>query len=479
MNEHTVILCKQFAPHGTISVPPSKSIAQRALILAGIAATPSQIENIGSSTDVTTCIEVLTRIGIKINPAIIAQASCSQTYRNDQTISCTHHSVTVTPSSFQNLVMPLLINARESATIARMIACMLPGLFTKLNYTADTCSAVITGTDTLLKRPMDKTATFLEAFGIQVSLRDTQWLPMKLHGQFKSGSYRIEMLDSSQPISGALIGLSLLCSDSEIFITEQPSFPYTLLTSHLANLFGAQTIYDSKNTIWYIKGVGSLHGIKYCVEGDWSAASLWLAAAALNGSITIDNLSLTSPQPDRHILDLLAQYGADSTVSEQANQRSITKTPANDSRFDAISIRANNRKSFTFNCRDTPDLFPSACLLAAGCTETSYIYGIEHLTGKESNRVEAIVTILEQLGVSCSLTASTLKITGCSNFHSATLVLPHDHRVCMFALLAACNLAPDASLQLTTDHDISFERVIAKSYPNFIKHYELTGGLLQ
>lgn len=473
-----MIICRHFTPQGMISVPPSKSIAQRVLMLASIASTPSEVENIGSSADVTACIDALKSIGAKIINNTTDQKLQTQNFTDKQNLSKTKTSVKIIPIDIENPIIPMTINAHESATVARMLSCILPGLYAKLQSSAEICSAIITGTGTLLKRPMDKTAKFLKALGITVSLDKDRWLPMRLQGIYKPGSYNIDTLDSSQPVSGAIIGLSLLYNDSEIFIREQPSIPYVLLTAHLANQFGAQITYDKQNTLWHIKGVGSLQGINCTIEGDWSSASLWLAAAALHGSITIDNLNITSNQPDRQLLELLTRYGADITVTAPKSSNELPQPAATTFRSESLSITAHTRNAFIFNCRDTPDLFPAACLLAAGCIETSSIYGIENLTGKESNRVEAIVTILEKLGASCSLTESALKITGCSQFTSAELVLPPDHRICMFALLAACNLAHNASLQLTIANGASFEDVIAKSYPDFINHYERIGGLL-
>ncbi|HPD80411.1 MAG TPA: hypothetical protein PK074_06775 [Spirochaetales bacterium] len=477
MKTHATILCKQFTPQGIISVPPSKSIAQRALILASFSETPSQVEHIGSSADVNACIDVLTNLGATIRHIDPTSKPRSQNDTDNHNAKDPYRSVTIKPIELQKFSTPLTIQAQESATLARMLSCIVPGLFTKLNIARESCSAVITGTGTLLKRPMNKTAMFLETLGLDVSLREHKWLPMKLQGNFRPGSHHINELDSSQPVSGAIIGLSLLDSDSKIYIREQPSIPYSLLTAHLANLFGAQITYDIQNAMWHIKGVQSLHGITYRVESDWSAASLWLAAAALHGSITIKNINLASHQPDRQILELLDSYGADITITS-ANSNESAQSSLRNSNNCTLSLTANNRRAFTFDCRDTPDLFPSACLLAAGCTETSTIHGLKNITGKESNRVETLITILKKLGASCSLSDSTLKIKGISHFKNAELVLPPDHRMCMFALLAACNLAADASLHLTIANGGSFEEVIAKSYPDFLNHYMLVGGLL-
>lgn len=498
-NKHllvTRLFCRAFTPQGTVPVPPSKSIAQRALILASIADSPSFLKNIGTSADVRACIQVLSSLGAQCSPAS-ALSYADQIFPDNQAAV---QEIIVTPLPIEQFATATTVNCGESATLARMLAAIIPALRAKhARYThkehtptvqnnhGTSCKAdvpfTISGTGTLLTRPMAKTARFLRTLGVEVTLKNAMTLPMEIAGCLTPGTFFCDEVDSSQPVSGALIGLSLLDSDSVLKSNDLPSLPYALLTAEIANKFGAQiTLSKSEaedSLTWHIKGVSSFTGARCMIEGDWSSAALLFAAAALSGSITVTGLTNNSIQPDSIILEILKNYGADCSVNSiVANRDASSKDFGMPASMSAITVSAHKRRAFCVDIRNTPDIFPAVCLLAAGATETSTIYGIEYLRCKESDRVTVMLNILNAIGAKALRTRVSLEITGTTHFTGTQFTLPADHRMIMVALLLASNLAPHETIGIAVDTTADIESIIAKSYPDFLSAYTHIGGFL-
>lgn len=234
-------------------------------------------------------------------------------------------------------------------------------------------------------------------------------------GQLQPGDYRIDGGVSSQFITGLQFALPLIDGDTSLQVTgKAESRPYLDMTTRSLDMFHLYPYDPSPGTV--------------TVEGDWSSAAFWLAANALGSSITVTNLDETSAQGDRAIGELLPKL----------------------------------RQSCTLSAADTPDLVPILSIVAAA-NQGAVFTDIARLRLKESDRVAAVISMLESLGGKAEATENTLIIYG-TGLTGGTVDSFGDHRIAMSAAIAAtvCN-APVMILGAECVH---------KSYPSFWEEYQ-------
>jgi len=180
---------------------------------------------------------------------------------------------------------------------------------------------------------------------------------------------------------------------------------------------------------------------KVAVEGDYSSISYFAVGAAISmGDITIQNLSSKSAQGDRAILDIIKSAGG--KISHQKG---------------SCRIIAQTLKGFEVEMVNYPDLVPAAVILALFCEGNSRILNIEHLQYKESNRIQAIITNVENLGGYCKLEGKDLVIHP-RPLRGGLIKTFNDHRIAMsFAILGL--RVPNIKIENPD--------CVRKSYPDF------------
>jgi 3-phosphoshikimate 1-carboxyvinyltransferase len=182
-------------------------------------------------------------------------------------------------------------------------------------------------------------------------------------------------------------------------------------------------------------------------------------AGAIFGKVEIEGLDTTSLQADLSIMDILMEAGASlSQLDGKDGEILVQRAPLNAFEVDAV------------NC---PDLFPIISVLAAFCCGTSRISGVSRLVHKESNRAEAIVNMLTQMGVKVGIEDDTLVIEG-ESLQSRLLngrllkggryTSCHDHRMVM--ALRVASLGADSPIEI--DDMVCVE----KSFPQFHELFE-------
>ncbi|MDR1405808.1 MAG: 3-phosphoshikimate 1-carboxyvinyltransferase, partial [Prevotellaceae bacterium] len=344
---------------GTLRAPASKSMTQRAIAAALLARGVSEIRRPSRCEDALAAADIAKTLGARIETTESGYriTGCAQTPAPLPATGCTLH-------------------ARESALCAR--------LFTPAAALLQP-SAAITGSGTLLRRPMDDLMASLAAFGVTATAAGRRYLPLQLGGALRHGRATIDASTSSQVVSGLLMTLPLVDGDSEITVEHLASRPYVDMTLELLQTFGI-AIEHHRHEIFKIRGSQRYVPQTYTVEGDWSGAAFWLATAAIGGAITLEGLHAGSAQADRAMLRALQQAGA-----------SVQWTGA------ALTVRHDALSAFRFNASDCPDLFPPLVLLAAFCDGVSVIEGAERLAHKESNRAAALQEIFGTLGVAVTV----------------------------------------------------------------------------
>jgi 3-phosphoshikimate 1-carboxyvinyltransferase len=304
-------------------------------------------------------------------------------------------------------------------------------------------AAEITGSGTLLRRPMDSLIAALAAFGVTATASGNRYLPLQLHGALQHGAATIDASTGSQVLSGLLMTLPLLGGDSEITVKNLASRPYVDMTLELLQTFGIAIEHDRYER-FKIRGNQRYMPQTYTVEGDWSSAAFWLVTAAIGGAVTLQGLRANSAQADRAILHVLQQAGAKVQWAGGA-----------------LTVQHESLKAFRFDAFNCPDLFPPLVLLAAFCDGVSLIDGAERLMHKESNRATALQQTFEKLGVAITIEKNNTMAVRGGSIHSGKVSSFHDHRI---AMAAAC-------VGLFTNKPVEIDDVqcVNKSYPDFFQ----------
>ena len=299
---------------GEIAAIPSKSVAHRMLICAALADGPTTLRIPKTSDDIDATADCLRALGAAI------------TVNNEDYI--------VEPiAQIENI--PLL-DCGESGSTLRFLLPVAAAA-------ADRCR--FDGHGRLPERPLSDLTDAMKEHGVSF---DGEKLPFTIGGRLRGGIYRLPGNVSSQYITGLLLALPLCEEDSVIELTTAlESASYIDITLSVLKTFGI-TVHCERNR--YIipgkqvfRSPGTLP-----VEGDWSNAAFFLAAAALNNDIAMTGLNPNSAQGDRKIIALLEQLGA---VTQKDNGR--------------LTLRSDELKGCTIDIQDTPDLLPVLSVAAA------------------------------------------------------------------------------------------------------------------
>ena len=401
--------------NGIITVPPSKSMTQRAYAGALLHKGKTIIHNAGISGDENAALHVIRQLGAKI------------TSHPDGTIEI--NSTGINPIS-------AAIPCGESGLAAR--------LFTPIAALHDQPIRV-EGSGTLVQRPMEG---FGEVFGaLNVSLRDFGgYLPFTVHGPMQVKPIKMNAGDGSQLLSVLLFAYShSAIAPVTIEVTGLKSKPYIDLTLDVLEQFGKPVTHKNYKE-FYIDPSTFTHkeNMEINIEGDWSSGAYFLVAGAIAGDVTVRNLHAQSKQGDVAILEALASAGADVTISDNS-----------------ITVKKKRMKAFEFDATHCPDLFPVLSILGACCEGESSIRGVHRLFHKESNRVESITEMLHDFAVPFSVEDDTLYITGMPKLQGTIIDSYKDHRIVMAAAIGA--------LRANGPVEITFAGSVNKSYPDFFK----------
>jgi 3-phosphoshikimate 1-carboxyvinyltransferase len=400
---------------GIIAVPASKSDTQRALICAGIAEGVSIISNVGCSDDEQAVLQIIQDLGAEVQ------------FIDQKTLQV--KGITTLPNNLQ-------LNVGESGLATRLIIGLLScygGRFT------------ITGKGTLLKRPLSIYADFFQNSGV-IFTSSSNFLPVEIEGKLQRENLQVDGSESSQYISGILLGLPFLSPSTCLTVINLASKPYVEMTLATLNAFGI-TIDNNDFKTFQWRQTSSYKATNYTIESDWSAASCWLVAAALGADIHLKGLSLNSKQADIQVLKAL----------ENANCFILNSD-------ESIRIDGSNRTTFEFDATDCPDLFPALTTLAAFSVGVSKIKGVNRLIKKESSRGEVLQAEYSKLGVNIELQDDWMLIHGKSKVSGGEVSAHHDHRIAMCFAIAGMF----ASDPIT----IEYAEAVSKSYPEFWEHLE-------
>lgn len=391
--------------HGTVPAIASKSMAHRLLICAALAQDPSQIRCETLSDDIRATADCLRALG------------CELTY--------TGGTFYAAPSARPKKAT---VDCGESGSTLRFLLPVISAL-------GITCRLDLHGR--LPSRPLSPLYGEMEKHGAKMSPEGSN--PMLISGALRGGTYTIRADVSSQFISGLLFALPLCEEDSKlVLIGRRESASYVEMTLSALRAYGVKIIAAEDGYIipgrQKYRSPGSL-----AVEGDWSNAAFWLAAAALGAPLTVTGLDGDSLQGDRAIV---------SAISE---------------------IKAEGDKAM-IDAQNIPDLVPILSVVAAAQKKTTVIYNAARLRLKESDRIETTAALLRAIGASVTKTEDGLRIKGDrEKLHPATVDAAGDHRIAMAAAIASVAAG---------DVTVLGAEAVNKSYPAFFEDFRRLGGMI-
>ena len=259
---------KKSVAKGRISAPPSKSMAHRMLIGAGLARGTSVIKGISDSEDMKATIDCLNALGAKCE--------------------LSGDVATVTGTDLKKLPQNPHLKCRESGSTLRF--------FIPLCLMSDETEVELSGSEYLFSRPLNVYEEICLKQGIGYN---KEGATLKLKGRLKNDNFRIKGNISSQFITGLLFVLPLLKEDSTItLIPPVESLSYINLTIQALKVFGVEVKWQDEKTL-YIKGGQSYSAVDTFVEGDYSNTAFFEALNVLGGNVEVEGLLEDSLQGDK------------------------------------------------------------------------------------------------------------------------------------------------------------------------------------
>ena len=397
---------------GTVSAPPSKSMAHRAVLCSALAKGTSHIENLEFSKDISATLAAAGQLCARVEsgPADVLVEGLGHFRPVFGPVDCCESGSTL------RFLIPLASLTGQSITFV--------------------------GRGRLMERPQSVYETLYREQNLHFEQANGQ---LTVAGSLRSGEYTLAGNVSSQFISGLLFVLPLLAGDSTLhLIPPVESRSYIEMTRAAQAAFGVTSHWLDDTTLC-IPGGQQYHPRDYIVEGDYSQAAFLAVLGAVKGGITLTGLTAETLQGDAAILDILRRCGA-----------KFTRTEA------GLVFEQAPLHGVDIDLADCPDLGPVLMVLGLLCEGTTVIRNAERLRIKESDRIAAMEAELRACGGVLSSEGGTITVQGCKpRLHApeAPLSGHNDHRVVMSLTVLA--LAADIPLA------INEAEAVQKSWPHF------------
>lgn len=400
----------------TVSVPGSKSITQRALIAAALAEGNSFIRHALVAEDTLHLISGLQALGAGIESGDGG------------------YLISGTAGAVKNNGKEIFLGYNGTALrFLTAMVCLGRGKY------------VLTGEKRLCERPVGALVGALKDMGVDISCRNNCPPVEIMANGLIGGKITLQDIESSQYVSALLLCAPYTSKGIELILQgDIVSAPYIDLTISVMKDFGANIYETGRNQ--YSVNTGNLYsGREYSVEGDASSASyFFLAAALLKKVIRVNGISRQSKQGDIRLLDILEQLGC--SVKAGENWVEVAGTDLAEGNFD-------------FDLNDMPDMVPTLAVLAAFRKGRTSITNVAHLRIKESNRLAAMATELNRIGIEAEELSDGLIVKG-GRPSAASIQTYNDHRIAMSFAIAGL---------LIHGTEISDKKCVDKSFPGFWK----------
>lgn len=361
---------------GTVTPPPSKSMAHRLIIAAALSAGTSTIRNVAFSQDIEATLRCMEALGARwecLAPDAVRVTGISRA------------------ADFSQL--PRFDCGESGSTLRFLIPVAL----------AVAGGGVFTGHGRLMERPQTPYFDLFDEKGISYSLENGV---LTVKGRLAPGEFRLPGNVSSQFFTGLLYALPLLDGPSTIVpTTNVESWDYILMTiDALAGAGGAVTAPREDQNFFRVTPF-AYAPFDRTVETDWSQAGFWYAANFLDNQVAIQGLNPHSTQGDRVVAALYWKLAKPGDVDVDVS--------------------------------DCPDLLPPLAVMAALRQGTTRFVNAARLRIKESDRLATTAALLNALGGTVEEGPDSLTVHGVPSFSGGTVDGANDHRIVMAAAIAA------------------------------------------
>ncbi|MGW6279497.1 3-phosphoshikimate 1-carboxyvinyltransferase [Kribbella sp. NPDC055071] len=368
---------------GRITVPGSKSISNRALILAAISDGPSHLTGLLAARDTSLMRSALTALGVGI--------------------SASGTTVTVTPGSLKG---PASVDCGLAGTVMRFVppvAALADGV---VSFDGDPYAR---------ERPMGVILDALRTLGVQIDDGGTGRMPYDVSGtgSVRGGTVTLDASGSSQFVSALLLagarydeGVDLRHDGKPV-----PSQPHLDMSVAMLRERGVQ-VDDSEPNRWIV-APGPIRAMDTAIEPDLSNAAPFLAAAVITGGeVTVTGWPAETTQPGDQLRDIFTRFGAE-----------VARTDA------GLTVRGTGRvHGVDLDLSEVGELSPVLLSVAAFADGPSYLRGIAHLRNHETDRLAALEREFDALGGDVTQTADGLEIRP-KPLHGGLFATYNDHRM--------------------------------------------------
>ncbi|WP_026958098.1 3-phosphoshikimate 1-carboxyvinyltransferase [Aliagarivorans taiwanensis] len=390
------------AVKGEVNLPGSKSVSNRALLLAALAKGTTTLSNLLDSDDIRHMLNALKSLGVSYQ-------------LSDDKRTCKVEGLG-RPFSSKEAQELFLGNAGTAMRPLCAALCLGQGEFT------------LTGEPRMEERPIGALVDSLRQAGAQVEyLKNEDYPPVKITGTgLKGGKVTIDGSVSSQFLTAFLMAAPYAEGDLEVEISgELVSKPYIEITLKIMASFGVD-VENHDYQRFVIKGGQTYQAVEhFLVEGDASSASYFLAAAAIKGEVKVTGVGRKSMQGDVQFADVLEKMGADIEWGD-----------------DYIIARQGELKAVDMDMNHIPDAAMTIATTALFAEGTTAIRNIYNWRVKETDRLAAMATELRKLGVSVVEGEDFIEVTPSKSLKHAEIDTYNDHRIAMcFSLVALSDTA--------------------------------------
>ena len=388
---------------GEVNVPGSKSLSNRALLLAALAEGETELTNLLDSEDIEHMLNALTKLGV------------SYRLSEDKT-----QCVVQGNGGAFNVAEPLELFLGNAGTAMRPLCAALA---------ASNVDTVLTGEPRMEERPIGDLVDALREADAEVTyLKNEGFPPLQIKGKtLNGGEMSVDGSVSSQFLTALLMAAPLFSGDVTIRIKgELVSKPYIDITLDTMAKFGVTVENDNYQTFTVSGDAKYIAPGKFMVEGDASSASYFLAAGAIKGgTVRVTGIGQNSIQGDIRFADVLEAMGA--TVVWHDEYIEVTGAPLKGVNMDMNHIP------------DAAMTIATTALFAEGPTTMTNIY---NWRVKETDRLAAMATELQKLGAKVEEGHDYIKVWPTDSLKHAEIDTYNDHRIAMCFSLVALSDTP-------------------------------------
>ncbi|WP_394248350.1 3-phosphoshikimate 1-carboxyvinyltransferase [Vibrio profundi] len=389
--------------NGEVNLPGSKSVSNRALLLAALANGKTRLTNLLDSDDIRHMLNALTKLGV------------NYTLSADKTVC----EVEGLGRAFEsNEALELFLG--NAGTAMRPLAAAL--CLGKGEY-------VLTGEPRMKERPIGHLVEALRTAGADVEyLENENYPPLKINGTgLKSGSVSIDGSISSQFLTAFLMSAPLAEGEVRINIEgELVSKPYIDITLHIMKQFGVNVINNDYQEFVVPSGQHYTAPGDFLVEGDASSASYFLAAAAIKGGeIKVTGIGKNSIQGDIQFADALEKMGAEIEWGD-----------------DYVISRCGSLQGIDMDYNHIPDAAMTIATTALFAKGTTAIRNVYNWRVKETDRLSAMATELRKVGAEVEEGEDYIIVNPVAKLTHAEIDTYDDHRMAMCFSLVALSDTP-------------------------------------